>query len=122
MCGWAWACPVCNDREYDGTFSPKADKATEGELGVCSKCFPEILGATSVEIRPGVFVPGTDMNLRAATLEKAKTAERAYEIIFPKKRKAIMEALNLRNRRNMNWVPGETLADILAENVEHGVK
>jgi len=120
--GWIWACPVCNDKKYDGTFIPVADKVVPGEPGVCSKCYPGVLGATSVEIRKGVFVPGTDLNIRKRTVELAIADGRAYELVFPNDHEKIMKELRKRNRENMNFIPGETLADIVAENKAHGVK
>jgi hypothetical protein len=119
---WIWACPVCNKKEYDGTFIPVADKAVPGEPGVCSKCYPEVLGATMVEVRKNVFVPGTDLNIRIATIEKADKEGRAYEIVFPKDKDKIMKELRKRDKANMNWLPGESLADIVKENKKHGVK
>jgi hypothetical protein len=43
-------------------------------------------------------------------------------VIFPEKRAQIESVLLLReNLVNRNWSPGETVADLEAENVEHGV-
>jgi len=122
-CGWAWACPVHDKRKYDGTFTPiKAVKAVQGQLGVCDECYPDILGGSMVEVRPGVFVPGVDVNKREAALAQAILDNRAYHIVFPRDKNKIMEALRLRDRENMNWIPGESLQDILDENKAHGVK
>ena len=44
------------------------------------------------------------------------------EATFPPRRADIDRLLNPRPRRNRNWSPGETLADLKAENLLHGVK
>ena len=120
-CGWAWACPECNEKEYDGTFAPVAEMAHDDRPGVCSRCYPDILGKSVVEVKPGVFVPGIDTNKQQATIEQATADGRAYKITFPRQRKKIMAALRKRNKINMNYVPGETLEDILDENRRNGV-
>ena len=43
------------------------------------------------------------------------------EATFPPRRVDIDRLLNSRPRRNRNWSPGETLADLKAENLLHGV-
>ena len=121
MSEWIWACPVCNDVPYDGSFVPVADKAAEGHPGICSKCYPEILGAATVEIKPEVFIPGIDNNLKRRAFEMAESKGEVYDIVFPKDKSLIMEILRKRQRVNMNWIPGETLADLERENTEHGV-
>jgi hypothetical protein len=42
-------------------------------------------------------------------------------IIFPDNWHEIVEALRQRPVENMNWQPGETLADLKRENIEHAV-
>jgi len=45
-----------------------------------------------------------------------------YEIDWPSSRRAIEQALVPRHVRNRHWVPGETVADLRAENKAHDVK
>ncbi len=43
------------------------------------------------------------------------------EVTFPPRRTDIDRLMNPRRRRNRNWSPGETLADLKRENLLHGV-
>lgn len=46
----------------------------------------------------------------------------AYHAVFPADKMEIERLLNLRSRRmNRNWLIGETVADLKAENLLHGV-
>lgn len=42
-------------------------------------------------------------------------------VVWPQAVAAIEEVLEVREDTNANWLPGETVADLLAENVEHGL-
>jgi hypothetical protein len=44
-----------------------------------------------------------------------------FEVEWPLDRDEIEAALNVRPAPNRNWLPGETVADLLAENAERGV-
>lgn len=44
-----------------------------------------------------------------------------YHVIWPAERRRIERLLSPRPIANQNWLPGETLADLLAENIEHGL-
>jgi len=47
----------------------------------------------------------------------------AIDIVYPEAQTDITRLLDLRPKReNRNWYPGETLSDIKAENVTHGVR
>lgn len=43
------------------------------------------------------------------------------DLIWPELPDAIVEMVSKRPRGNRNWYPGETLADLHAENLAHGV-
>ena len=43
-------------------------------------------------------------------------------ITFPADRPAVEDALLKRPRRNQNWLPRETVADLLAENADAGLE
>lgn len=48
---------------------------------------------------------------------------RAFEVALPDDRQDIEAVTGLRPRRaNRNWVPGETVRDLQAENLRHGVR
>lgn len=44
---------------------------------------------------------------------------RIYQIDFPRDRQRIEAALIQRPTRNRNWLPGETVDQLIAENIEH---
>ncbi len=44
------------------------------------------------------------------------------EVTFPPRRVDIDRLMSTRSQQNRNWSPGETLADLKAENLLHGVK
>ena len=47
----------------------------------------------------------------------------AIDITYPDERDEITAILNLRSKRaNRNWYPGETVEELKAENVTHGVR
>lgn len=43
-----------------------------------------------------------------------------YTVIWPRNARRIVAVLNYRPRHNQNWRPGETVALLVAENLEHG--
>ena len=67
-----------------------------------------------------VQAPHTDkiFDTRAAAVE----AGQEYEVEYPAERVAIEAALRPRPVENMNWYPGETVEDLIAENIEHGLE
>jgi len=44
-----------------------------------------------------------------------------YVVLWPADRVAIQDALRQRPVENQNWLPTETINDLLAENIEHGI-
>lgn len=58
---------------------------------------------------------------RNVALQKAMKDDALYEVIFPEDEEKIMTELRKREAKNMNLMPGETLEDIIIENVRHGI-
>lgn len=47
----------------------------------------------------------------------------SMDVVYPEERAEIERILMLRpNPLNRNWLPHETIADLIAENLEHGIE
>jgi hypothetical protein len=42
-------------------------------------------------------------------------------LVWPGESAAVEEAVRLRPTHNQNWVPGEPVADLVADNIRHGI-
>lgn len=91
----AVACPRVNHGRWiiDCPFCPSADRWQGGDRFICSLCGNAAAGGRYVDVQP----PPARL------------------------RTAIAGALAHRPVEFRNWHPGETVADLVAENVAHGV-
>ncbi len=112
---WLWRCPDCGSVNFV-------------EKDVCAADFPGTL-AKALQIKPGhenkprpLFIPVADLEERKAARQEAKTAGKVRNIVLPKEQAAIEKLLRPRDVVNMNWYPGESVDDLLAENKTHGVQ
>lgn len=62
-----------------------------------------------------------DTSARATARVQAQVNDEIYEVIFPAETDQILEIVSARPLQNQNWLPGETLEFLQAENDEHGV-
>lgn len=63
----------------------------------------------------------TDRRFMCNECANFEVAGQWRRVIWPRDVAAIEKALELRFHRNAHWRPGETVADLVAENVEQGV-
>lgn len=107
---WLIDCPVC------GTPLPGWD------IGViCPRCFPGMLARVYQKLPSGLLRPLTDVEIVEQTKTAARNADREYAPLYPVERAQIEKVLQLRKaRRFMNWVPSETVQDLIAQNIAHG--
>jgi len=109
---WMADCPICGN----------PFELLDGGTLICSHCWPGLRAVKFVTDEYGALVqaPHTDkiFDTRAAAVE----AGQEYEVEYPAERVAIEAALRPRPVENMNWYPGETVEDLIAENIEHGLE
>lgn len=104
---------------------PKHGKngATEVTLGtteyIAPCCYPGSV-AQFVGVTKGRITVIPDESARATARNLALENDEVYQVIFPEDAPQILEALAVRPIKNQNWVPGETVEFLQAENVEHG--
>ena len=106
---WLVECPE-DRKHYNEVSSGQVDF-------ICLGCYPDLRSVLYRQRTDGLLEPVPDEAKREITKREAKH----HEIIFPRDIPAIMELLRQRNVSEMNWLPGETLADLKAENTAHGV-
>lgn len=95
---WVGECPNC----------PNAEIVIPGSPFICTAEHPLV--------RRG----GGDQ--KAQAILAAIAMNQAYEVIFPED-KALIEKLNSkRKEQNRNWKPGESVKDLVAENLDHEIK
>ena len=111
-------CPNCNGAEF----------VEPGGLFVCSNCHPEVRGLKHISVG-GYSFPVTDPIAGQAARQEIVKSGLALRVVAPPDINDIRRVLNLRpSVANMNWFPaghlrkpkGETLQDILLENIDNG--
>jgi hypothetical protein len=109
---WLADCPACG--------SPILLNPEKEDTIQCGVCNPQLLAIKLVPI-PGDpdsgVVPKAYEEMRA---EARKTAM-AHKVIIPENWREIFETLRPRPTYLMNWLPGETLDTLRAQNIEHGI-
>lgn len=106
---WVAECPVCGGAEI----------VAPGEPFVCAVCNPGIRANRFRPFgNPVRFAKEPDHEVR----EQAYKVADKYEVEFPKDKQRIDELLSKRPTKNANWIPTETVKDLEAENMAHGVK
>lgn len=110
---WLVDCPECG--------SPILLKP-ENETAICPVCNPGVMATTFQrrQLRSGAEVFDLIPDHERRQDETAKA--RPFKVVIPKDWKKIFEMLRKRHVSFMNWLPGETLDDLKAENILHGLK
>lgn len=111
---WIVDCPECG--------SPIRFEPKDGTLVYCGVCNPGIM-ATAFARRTDRY--GRELFDRVPDHEKREEARRnakPFKVTVPRNWQKIFETLRKRHVSFMNWLPGETLADLIAENVRHGLE
>lgn len=100
-----------------------AELVKPGQDFICSRCYPGIHAQTRVPHPQNnalrISVP--DIAAREEAIKLAEAEGHVYQVVFPKEMEQIMAIVRLRPLRNMNWRPGQSLADLRRENEEYGV-
>lgn len=111
---WIADCPDCLG----------AENVSPGDKFICGNEFPNKHAYLYKRIKTNKG----DRYRRVADIAKRKRAEadavalgKRYAITWPKEKDEIEQVLRMRPVENMNWEPGETLADLRQENEEHGI-
>lgn len=108
---WLVDCRVCGSPTQ---FDPSKEKDF-----VCGACVPELFGVKFFPIPndpEGGYSVAPDQRKRAA----AREAGPKQKIVIPPDWQRLFEILRPRPTHFMNWLPGETIQDLMAENIQHG--
>ena len=121
--GWIADCPICNAHlpEYDGTDTRVAEAVSPGKPFICSKCNTGLHAMMPMKFNNAI-IQTADLATRQRAIEMAAENGLVYEVVFPQKKEKIMLELRKRPPQNMNWHPGETVADLRRQNKNHKVK
>lgn len=84
-----------------------AELVRPGVPFICGSCYPQAFSG--------------DPDERARWLRIAAARGEAHEVEFPAEAAQIESVLGVREPDHRNWTPGETLADLEAENAAHGL-
>ena len=115
---WLATCPECN----------QANKIERGQRTMgCAACYPDLRAMAyepHVIQRTGKTVLRSvpDVDAREEARAKAQEAGQVYEIQWPQDVKQIEKILSKRKSENKNWIPGETVQDLIVQNISHGVE
>lgn len=110
---WLVDCPACG-------AAIRIDPA-QGDRAICGNCNPGLFAIRFVRrVVDGEesFYPVPDERKRAET---ARTST-PFAFVLPPDWEEIFRILRLRPVANMNWLPGETLQHLIAENIQHGLQ
>lgn len=88
----------------------------------CVACWPNLRAVKYEPDRFGALVAVPHTELIAETQQAVVDAGEEYGVEYPADKTRIEEVLRVREIINMNWYPGETVADLAAENSEHGLE
>jgi hypothetical protein len=107
---WIMICPCCS------TPLPAWETGV-----VCPHCYPDMMAKALRPLPNRTLRPVVDQELVSAARDAARAKEEEYFPEFPVEREQIEQILRMRpDRKNMNWIPSETLDDLRAQNIEHG--
>jgi len=109
---WLAPCPKCkvaNDIQPDQTTF------------TCPACRPDLRAWAIKMDADGFGRPVADTAKQVAAAEQAIEAGEVYGIVWPENWREIEAALRARPVPAMNWLPGEDVADLLAENEARGL-
>ena len=108
---WMADCPKCG-----------APHATRGdETLICAACWPGLLAKKIVTDKFGAMVEAPHVEQMLETQQQAIEAGECWEVVYPPERAEIERILRPREIKYMNWMPGESLDDLRAENATHEV-
>jgi hypothetical protein len=111
---WIADCPDCLG----------AENVSPGEKFICGNEFPNKHAHLykKVKTKKGDrYIRGPDIAKRKRAAADAAAQGKRYSVVWPKDAEEIVQVLRMRPTENMNWEPGETLADLRRENEEHGI-
>lgn len=107
---WIVVCPRCHT----------ALEANERGV-ICGICYPDIRAKALQPIDGGLFRTVADPVLTAEARKQAEMAGEAYVVVYPPDRFKGEAVLRKRpSIANMNWTTDESVADLIAQNIEHG--
>lgn len=108
---WLVKCPKCNNIH-------RAD----GNTLVCPACWTGLNAQKIVIDKFGAMVPAPHVEMIFETRDKAIAAGELYEIAYPANKAEIEHILRVREIENMSWLPGESIEQLIQENIEHGLE
>jgi hypothetical protein len=104
---------------------PKGRHFGKVELGdtdfVCPICYPDMLATALKPLRDDLLMIVPDTIARQAAHDAADADGKVYSILFPEDPQTILDKVEQRPTEAMNWLPGETMDFLDAENIEHGI-
>lgn len=83
-------------------------------------CFPGIVASFPSVIK-GRVMQLPDVSARATARKLAQQAGEIYSIEFPENMQEILDIVKLRPIQNQNWIMGETIDQLQADNVANGI-
>lgn len=111
---------ICNNSEWK-IKCPRCDNWLLATVTICPVCYPGVFAKALQPIPGGLFRPVEDVELVQQTIATAIERGDELQAVYPAERAQIEAVLNLRPiRSTRNWEPNETLADLIAQNIEHG--
>ena len=115
---WIVICPRCASQGVTSAVQVKP-----GDVFICPEEHEDILAITYVPnpAKPGAFNAVPDDAKREEARQTALRLGHALQVVFPAHAKEIEAVLRPRPVAARNW-NGETIADLIAENIERGIK
>jgi hypothetical protein len=118
---WLADCPTCG--------SPIRVDPLKPDQAICGACHPQLFATKQVEVPVTVedlkIEPTATRSFRSIpdgeVRRKAYDVAEKHKIVFPENWQEIIDTLRSRRTQYMNWLPGETVDVLIAENIEHGV-
>jgi hypothetical protein len=88
---------------------------------VCAACYPGMRKSVFKMRADGYFDSVPDAFAQAEAFSQATADGHTYVILFPDNADEILAVVRQRPTANMNWLPGEDIDFLMAENVANGV-
>lgn len=87
---------------------------------ICPACWNGLKAEKLVQDLYGAWVLAPHTQLIDDTVLQAREAGEEYELGLPDPQ--IMNILRARPVENINWLPGETIEQLIQENIDHGLE
>jgi hypothetical protein len=113
---WIVMCPDDPSGTHAMQVNPDSDTTV-----ICAGCYPDIRATAMQQGDDGLFRPVPDVAKQQAAQDQAAADGHVYTINYPDNMQDILAAVQYRPTQNMNWLPGESLDFMKAENAFHGV-